>query len=107
MDSLPVFGRHHLDCIPGAAVKERAVRSFAYAFLTAYAEVRINLYATERRMVHVRDPEHAGFNRAIFYAGWRASTTRTAVRCDCKNLRLLLARGLTVAFRHRKMFSEN
>ena len=58
-------------------------------------------------MILVRHPEHAGFYGTVFDAGRRASTARTAVRCDGENLRLLLARGLAVALRHRKMFFEN
>lgn len=78
----PGVGRNHLDSVPGAAVEERSIRAFADAFLAADAEIGINLYAPERRVIFIRDPEHAGFNRTIFDAGWRACTARAAVGRD-------------------------
>src|SRR5947209_16235286 len=104
---LPVFGRDHLDCVPGAAVEERAVGAFADALLAADAEVRVNLDATEGRVLVVGHPEHAGLDGTIFDAGGRARAARAAVGRDRQQARLLLARRLAVALGHRPMFLDD
>jgi hypothetical protein len=98
MHGFPIIGRHHLDRIPRTAIQERAVWSFAYAFLTADAEIRIDFNTAEWRMIFVRHPKHAGFDRTVFDAGWGARAPRAAVGCDRKYSRSLLARRLAVAF---------
>lgn len=96
MHRFPIIGRHHFNRVPRAAVKKRAVGSLAGALLAADAEIRIHLDATEWRMVLVRYPEHAGFDRTVFNASWRAGATRTAVGSDRKDAWSLFARRLAV-----------
>lgn len=60
---------HHDDGVPGAAIEKAAVRALAEALLAADAENRIDLYASERRIVLVRNPEHAVFDGTVFDAG--------------------------------------
>ena len=86
-------GFHHDDGIPGAAVEEATVRALAETLLAADAKKRINLNAAERRMVLVRNPEHAVFDGTVFHAGGRASATRAAFGDDGKFFGLFLARG--------------
>jgi hypothetical protein len=97
MHGFPIISRHHLDCVPGTTIEERAVWSFAYAFLTADAEIRIDFDTAEWRMIFVRHPKHAGFDRTVFDAGWGACAPRAAIGGDRKNSRSLLARRLAVA----------
>src|SRR5437764_6343776 len=104
---LPVFRGNHLDCVPRAAVEESAVGAFADALLAADAEVWVNLYATEGRVVVVGNPEHARLDGAVLDAGGRACTARTAVGRDGEQARLLLARRLAVALRHRPMLFDD
>lgn len=68
MQCFPIVGWHHLNRVPGTAVEESAIRSFANAFLTADTEIRINFNAAKGRMILVRDPKHARFDGAIFNA---------------------------------------
>jgi hypothetical protein len=69
MHGLPVIGWHHFDRVPGTAIEECAVWSFADALLAANAKVWINFNASERRMILIGDPKHARFDRAILDAG--------------------------------------
>jgi hypothetical protein len=98
MHGFPIIGGHHLNCVPGTTVQKCSVWSFADAFLTADAEIRIDFNTPERWMIFVRHPKHAGFNRTVFDAGWGARTPGAAVGCDRKYSRPLLARRLAVAF---------
>src|SRR4051812_5234711 len=82
----------HDDGVPRTAVEEGAVRAFAGALLAADAEDGIDLYASERRMILVRHPEHAVFDGAIFHAGGRAGAARAALGDNGQLFRLLLAR---------------
>ncbi len=107
MHGFPIFSRNHLDGVPGAAVKERAIRPFAGALLAANAEIRINLDAAEGRMIFVRHPEHAAFDRAVFDAGRRARAAGAAVRGDGQDARLLFPHGFAVAYGHGPVFFDN
>src|ERR1039457_396617 len=86
-------GLDHDDRIPWAAVKEATIGALADAFLAADAENGVHLNAAEGRMIFIRHPEHAVFNRAIFHAGGRAGAARAALGDDRQLLWLLLARG--------------
>ena len=66
MYRFPVVGRNHLDRVPRTAIEKRAVRTFARALLATDAEIRIYLDSSEGRVIFIRDPEHAGFNRTVF-----------------------------------------
>src|SRR5713226_4870008 len=98
MHCFPIVGGDHFDRVPRAAVEKRSVWSFADAFLTTDAEVRIDFDAPERRMVFVGHPEHASFDRAVLDARRRAGATSAAVSGDGEYARLLLASGFAVAF---------
>ena len=104
MHCFPIIGGHHLNRVPGAAIQECAVWTLADAFLTANTEIRINFDAPERRMIFVGDPEHAGFNGTILDASRRTCAPSAAVGGNCKNSRSLLARRLTIPFRHGSVF---
>src|SRR5882672_6846680 len=93
----PVIGRHHFDCVPRAAVKECSIWSFADAFLTADAEIRIYFDASEWWMIFVRYPEHAGFYRAVFDASRRSRATSATVGGDREDSWSLFACRLAVA----------
>lgn len=69
MHGFPIIGWNHLDRIPRTAVEERAVGALAGAFLTADTQVRVDFDSSKGWMILVRDPEHAGFDRAVFDAG--------------------------------------
>jgi hypothetical protein len=100
----PVVRRDHLDRVPGTAIEKRAVRAFAGALLATDAEVRINFDTTKRRMVLIRYPEHAGFDRTILDTRRRSGATGAAIRRDREYAWPLLARRFSVAFRHRPVF---
>ena len=97
MHGFPVVGGDHFNRVPGAAIEEGAVGAFARAFLTADAEIWIDFDTTERRMILVWNPEHAGFDRAVFDAGRGTGATCAAVGCDRQYSRSLLARRLAIA----------
>jgi hypothetical protein len=98
MHSFPIICGHHLNRIPGTAIEKCSVGSLADAFLTADAEIWINFDASEWRMVFVRDPEHAGFNRAILDARRRTRASGATISGNRKYSWSLLAGGLAVAF---------
>lgn len=100
----PVVRWHHLNRVPGTAIKKRAIRAFADTFLATNAEIWIDFDAAEGGMVLVGYPEHARFNWAILDAGGRAGAARAAVSRDSKYARLLLTSRFAVAFRHGPMF---
>ena len=107
MKPFPVFCRHHFNCVPRTTVQESAVRTFADALLTADAEIRIDFNAAEWWMVFIRHPEHTGLDGTILDTSGRSGTSGTTVRRDGKDAWFLLARGLSVALRHRPMFLYN
>ena len=107
MHGLPVVSRHHLDRVPWTPIEKSPVRAFAGAFLAADAEVGIDFDSSKRRMVFVRHPEHTGFNRAILDTRRRSGATRAAIGSDCEYAGPLLARGLSIAFRHGPVFLYN
>jgi hypothetical protein len=94
----PIFGGYHLDRIPGTAIEKRTVWSFADAFLTSNAKIRVNFDAAKRRMIFIGHPKHARFDRTIFNARGRAGAAGTTVGCDRQNARLLLSRSFAIAF---------
>ncbi len=100
MHRFPVVGRNHFDRIPRTSIKKRAVRSFARAFLTADAKVRIDFDAAKWRVVLIRDPKHAGFDRTILDASWRACAARAAVGGNREYPRPFFALGLAIADGH-------
>ena len=104
MKRFPIFRRHHLNRVPGAAIEEGAVGTFAGALLAANTKIRIDFDAAKGRMVLIRHPEHAALDRAILDARGRSRATGAAICRDGKNTRLLLARGLPIADRHGPMF---
>ena len=93
----PIIGRHHLDRIPGTAVQECSVWSLTNALLAANTKIRIYLDSSEWRMIFIRHPEHARFDRTILDASWRSGAAGAAVSCDCKDSRALFSGGLAVA----------
>src|SRR2546421_3185964 len=103
----PILGRNHLNRIPRTAVEKRSIRSFARAFLTADAKIRIDFDASEWRMIFVRHPEHAGFDRTVFDTCGRAGTASAAIRRDCEDARLLLAGSFAVADRHGPLLLDH
>lgn len=107
MNCFPIVGRHHFNRIPGTAVEESAIRTFADAFLAADAEIWIDFNAAKRRVVFVWHPEHTGFNRAVLDTGRRTSAARAAVGCDSEYARLFFASCLAIAYRHGPMFFYN
>jgi hypothetical protein len=96
----PVVGGHHLDRVPRAAIEKRAIGTFARTLLAADAEVRIDFDSPKRRMVFIRHPEHAGFNRTILDTRWRAGASGAAVGGNREDARPLLPRGFAVALGH-------
>ena len=61
----PIIRRDHLNRVPGTAIEKRSIRTFARALLAADTEIRIYFDSTERRMVFIGHPEHAGFDRTV------------------------------------------
>src|SRR5213078_1045072 len=104
MQCFPIIGGHHLNSVPGTAIEKRTVRSFADTFLTADTEIRIDFDAAKRRMVLVRDPKHAGFDRTVLNASWRTGAAGAAIRSDRQDARFLFARRLAIAYGHGPMF---
>ena len=82
----------HNDGVPGAAVEEAAVRTFAEALLAPDAKNGIDRDAPERRAVFVRHPEHAVLDGTIFHASRRPGASRAALGNDRQFLWLLLSR---------------
>jgi len=93
----PVIGRHHLNRIPGTAVEECTVWSLTNALLAANTQIRIYLNSSEWRMIFIRHPEHARFDRTILDASRRSRATSAAVGGDRKDSWSLLAGCLAVA----------
>jgi len=79
--------------VPRATFKETSVGAFAEAFFAADTQNRIDLNASERRMIFVGNPEHAIFDRAVLDTRWRAGAPRAAFRDDRQLFGLLLASG--------------
>ena len=100
MKRFPVVSRNHLNCIPRAAIEERAVGPFAGALLAPNTEIWIDFNAAEWRMILIGDPEHAGFNRTVLDACRRARAAGATVSCNGQNARPLFACCLAVALRH-------
>src|SRR5229473_829021 len=84
---------HHDDGVPRAAIEKAAVGTFAEALLAADALDGVNLDAPERRIVLVRNPEHAILHRTVLHAGRRPRATRAALGNHGQFFRFLLARG--------------
>ena len=95
-------GIDHHDGVPGAAIQEAPVGSFADALLAPNTEDGIDLNTSERRIVLIGDPEHAIFNRAVLNAGRRTSAPSTAFGDDGQFFGFLLAgRGKALGFRFK------
>lgn len=107
MNCFPIVSGHHFNRVPGTAIEKSPIWSFADAFLTPDAEIRVDFDAAKRRVIFVRHPKHARFDRAIFDTCRRTRTARAAVRGDGEYARLLFASRLTVANRHGPMFFYN
>ena len=69
--------RNHIDRIPRTPVQKGAFGTFACAQLTANAEKRIDLNASEGGVFLIGYPDHAVFNRTIINTGGGAGTART------------------------------
>src|SRR5207248_11703506 len=95
-----IVSRNHFDRIPRTTIKECSVRSLARALLTSNTEIRIDFDSSKRRMIFVRNPEHAGFDGAVLNASRRARATRAAIGSDRENAWPLLARRFTIADGH-------
>ena len=107
MECFPIFSGHHFDGIPGTAIEECSIRSFADAFLTADAKVGIDLNAPEGRVILIRHPEHTCLDGAVLDACRRSRATGAAISSDRQNSGLFLASRLTVANRHGPIFFYN
>ena len=107
MYRFPIISWHHLDRVPRATIEKRAVRTLAGALLTADAEIWIDFDSSERRMVFVGHPEHAGFNRTILDTRRRSGATRAAIGGDCEYAGPLLACRLSIALRHGPVLVYN
>ena len=82
MDCFPIVGRNHLDRVPRTTIEEGSVGTLTRTLLTADTEIRIDFDTAERWVILVRDPEHAGFDRAVFDAGRGTGATCAAVGRD-------------------------
>ena len=107
MKRFPIFRRHHLNGVPGAAVEKRTIWTFAYALLASNTKVGINFDATKRRVILVRHPEHARFDGAIFNASGGTRAASATISRNCQNARLLFASSLAIALGHRPVFFYN
>lgn len=107
VESFPIFGWHHFDCVPRAAIEEGAIRSLARALLAADTKIRIDFDAAKGWMILIRYPKHAGFDRAIFDAGRRSGTAGTAIRGYREDPGLLFTTCFAVSLGHRPMFVYN
>jgi len=103
----------HNDGVPGAAVEEAAVRTFAEALLAADAKNGIDRDTPEWCAVFIRHPEHAVFDGTIFHASRRPGASRAALGNDRQFLWLLLSRrgkafgsrfGLHLVWNHADSF---
>ena len=99
--------RHHVDCIPRAAIQERTVRTLSGAFRATDTGALVDLNAAEGRIVRIGHPKHASFNRTVFDTGGRARATGTAISCDGQNPGSLFSRSLSVPDGHRPLFFDN
>ena len=100
MYCFPVVSGYHLNSVPGTTIEKRAVGAFANTLLTTDAKVWINFNPSEWRMVFIRDPKHACFNRAVFDASWRSGTSGTTVCGDGENARPFFAGRFPVSLGH-------
>ena len=100
MHGFPVVGRHHLDRIPRTTIEKRTVRTFARTLLATDAEIRIDFDSSKWRMVFIRHPKHAGFDRTVLDTRRRTGTTGAAVGGNREDARPLLSRGFSVALGH-------
>jgi hypothetical protein len=98
MYRFPVIGGYHFDRIPGTAVKECSIRSLTDALLATNAKIWVYFDAPEWRMIFIRNPEHAGFDRTVFDASRRSRATGTTVGRDREYSWPLLAGCLAIAF---------
>jgi hypothetical protein len=88
------FRGHHLDGVPWAAIQKTSVGAFAGTLLAADTELRINLDATEGRVLLVNHPIHAIQNRAVRNAGRGTGATGATLGDNGYFLGLFLARGV-------------
>ena len=100
MNGFPVVSRNHLNRIPGTSIEKGSIRSLARAFLTPNAEVRIDFYSAEGRVILVRHPKHTSFDRTVFNTRRRTRTTSTTVSRDGENTGPFLASSLSISHRH-------
>jgi len=100
VNAFPVVSRHHLDRIPWTTIEKRAVRTFTRTLLAADTEVRIDFDSSKRRVVLIRHPEHARFDRTVLDTCRRTGATGAAVGGDRQDARPLFSCGFAVALRH-------
>ena len=100
VERFPVVCWNHLDGVPWASIQKRPVWSFARALLATNTEVRIYFNSSKRRVIFVRYPKHAGFDRTILDARRRTGATRTAVGGNREDARPLFTGSFAVALRH-------
>ena len=73
---------HHHDGVPWTSIEEAAVWALADALLATDAQNRIDLHATEWRVIFIRHPEHAIFDGAVFDARGRTGAPGAAFGDD-------------------------
>ena len=93
--------RHHVNRVPGAALQESAIGTFAGAKFAPNAEQGINDNAPERGMVLVRGPKHAISNRAVLDASRGSRAPRAGLIDDGKNVGFAFALGRRAAGNRR------
>ena len=93
MLALKLGKRNHVNGVPRAAFKERAVRAFAGAQLASDAQQGIDDDAAKRGVVLIRRPIHAICNRAVLDASRRAGASRAALINDRENMGFALPLG--------------
>ena len=101
MNGFPIVSGNHFNRIPWTTVEEGSVGSLTRTLLTSDTEIRIDFDTAERWVILVRDPEHAGFDRAVFDASRRTGAAGAAISSNGEDARSFLALGFTVADRHR------
>jgi hypothetical protein len=88
---LHLSGVDHGDRVPGTAIQKTPIRPFTNAFLAADAQNGIHLDPSKGRIIFVRYPEHAIFDRAIFHACRGAGAPCAALGDNRQFFRFLFA----------------
>jgi hypothetical protein len=98
----------HRDRVPRTAIQKTPIRPFADAFFAADAQNGIHLDPSKGRIIFVRYPEHAIFDRAIFHARRGAGAPGAALGYNRKFFRFLFAGcGETFGLRFKLQLVRN